>query len=117
MKTCVVLQPKQIKMQEQCIPNPPKNELLVKGMASGICGIDVHVFQGEYLGIYPTIPGLEFAGEVEGAGSGFTQLKAGDRVASEPNISCNNCTNCLNNRQNFCRNWQAVGVTRPGGMA
>jgi threonine dehydrogenase-like Zn-dependent dehydrogenase len=35
----------------------------------------------------------------------------------EPNIACDNCFNCLNNRQNFCLNWQAVGVTRPGGMA
>ncbi|MBE0698842.1 MAG: zinc-binding dehydrogenase, partial [Anaerolineaceae bacterium] len=35
----------------------------------------------------------------------------------EPNIACDNCENCLNNRQNFCLNWQAVGVTRLGGMA
>jgi 2-desacetyl-2-hydroxyethyl bacteriochlorophyllide A dehydrogenase len=37
-------------------------------------------------------------------------------VAVEPNISCDNCVHCLNNRQNFCLNWQAIGVTLPGGM-
>jgi 2-desacetyl-2-hydroxyethyl bacteriochlorophyllide A dehydrogenase len=37
-------------------------------------------------------------------------------VAVEPNIACDNCVNCLNNRQNFCLNWQAIGVTLPGGM-
>ena len=34
----------------------------------------------------------------------------------EPNIACDNCVHCLNNRQNFCLNWQALGVTLPGGM-
>jgi 2-desacetyl-2-hydroxyethyl bacteriochlorophyllide A dehydrogenase len=37
-------------------------------------------------------------------------------VAVEPNIACDNCVHCLNNRQNFCLNWQAIGVTLPGGM-
>ena len=37
-------------------------------------------------------------------------------MAVEPNIACDNCLNCLNNRQNFCLNWQAIGVTLPGGM-
>jgi 2-desacetyl-2-hydroxyethyl bacteriochlorophyllide A dehydrogenase len=37
-------------------------------------------------------------------------------VAVEPNIACDNCVNCLNNRQNFCLNWQAIGVSLPGGM-
>jgi threonine dehydrogenase-like Zn-dependent dehydrogenase len=35
----------------------------------------------------------------------------------EPNIACDNCYNCLHNRHNFCLNWQAIGVSRPGGMA
>jgi D-arabinitol dehydrogenase (NADP+) len=99
------------------LPEPGAGELLVRVMASGICGTDVHIFQGEYLGSYPIVPGHEFAGVVERTGNGVTRFKAGDRVAVEPNIACENCVNCLNNRQNFCLNWQAVGVTRPGGMA
>jgi threonine dehydrogenase-like Zn-dependent dehydrogenase len=54
---------------------------------------------------------------VEQVGARITRYKVGDRVAVEPNIACNNCVNCLNNRQNFCLNWTAIGVTRPGGMA
>jgi D-arabinitol dehydrogenase (NADP+) len=77
----------------------------------------VHIFEGEYLGSYPIIPGHEFAGVVEKVGGAVTRFKPGDRVAVEPNLPCDNCVNCLNNRQNFCLNWQAVGVTRPGGMA
>ena len=117
MKAAVILQPKRIETRELPIPQPVPGELLVRVMASGICGTDVHIFQGEYLGSYPIIPGHEFAGIVEQVGSEVTRFKAGDRVAVEPNLPCDNCVNCLNNRQNFCLNWQAVGVTRPGGMA
>jgi len=104
-------------MQERPIPEPAPDELRVRVMASGICGTDVHIFQGEYIGSYPIVPGHEFSGTVEKAGSSVTRFKVGDRVAVEPNLPCDNCVNCLNNRQNFCLNWQAVGVTRPGGMA
>ena len=117
MKAATILQPKQIEVQELPVPEPAPGELLVRVMASGICGTDVHIFQGEYLGSYPIIPGHEFAGVIEQIGSAVTRFKVGDRVAVEPNLPCDNCINCLNNRQNFCLNWQAVGVTRPGGMA
>jgi D-arabinitol dehydrogenase (NADP+) len=98
-------------------PDPAPDEVVVRVMASGICGTDVHIFRGEYLGGYPVIPGHEFAGVVEAVGSQVTRFQVGDRVAVEPNIACDNCEACLNNRQNFCQNWQAVGVTRLGGMA
>ncbi len=117
MKASVILQPDSIETQEVPIPEPAAGEVLIKVMASGICGTDIHIFRGEYLGSYPVIPGHEFAGTVEKVGAAITRFKVGDRVAVEPNIACDNCINCLNNRHNFCLNWQAVGVTRPGGMA
>lgn len=117
MKSAVIVQPRRFEMQERPIPEPAPDELRVRVMASGICGTDVHIFQGEYIGSYPIVPGHEFSGTVEKAGSSVTRFKVGDRVAVEPNLPCDNCVNCLNNRQNFCLNWQAVGVTRPGGMA
>jgi len=117
VKAAIILQPKQIALQELPLPEPAPGELLIRVMASGICGTDVHIFLGEYLGSYPIIPGHEFGGVIEQVGSAVTRFKVGDRVAVEPNLPCDNCVNCLNNRQNFCLNWQAVGVTRPGGMA
>ncbi len=62
---------------------------------------DVHILRGEYLGEYPVIPGHELAGEVVAVGERVSRFRAGDRVAVEPNIACDNCYNCLNNRQNF----------------
>ena len=50
-------------------------------------------------------------------GERVSRFHSGDRVAVEPNIACDNCYNCLNNRQNFCLNWQAAGRHAAGGMA
>jgi 2-desacetyl-2-hydroxyethyl bacteriochlorophyllide A dehydrogenase len=116
METIVIQQPKDISLVERQVPEPGLGEVLIKVMASGICGTDIHIFNGEYLGAYPVIPGHEFSGVVVSTGNAITRFKAGDRVAVEPNIACDNCINCLNNRQNFCLNWQAIGVTLPGGM-
>ena len=116
MECVVINRPREIVVTERDIPTPGPDEVLIKVMASGICGTDVHIFRGEYLGDYPVIPGHEFSGVVEAVGSQVKRIKTGDRVAVEPNIACDNCSQCLNNRQNFCQNWQATGVTLPGGM-
>ena len=116
MKSVVIERPNEISLVERDVPHPGPGELMVQVMASGICGTDLHIYRGEYMGKYPVIPGHEFSGTVAAVGSGVTRFKAGDRVAVEPNIACDNCVNCLNNRQNFCLNWQAIGVTLPGGM-
>jgi D-arabinitol dehydrogenase (NADP+) len=116
MKSIVITKPGEIFILEKEIPIPLAKEVLIQVMASGICGTDLHIFNGEYLGSYPVIPGHEFSGVVIEIGDQVKRFKVGDRVAVEPNISCDNCTNCLNNRQNFCLNWQAIGVTLPGGM-
>ncbi len=116
MKCIVIPKPGEVILSEREIPAPVPGEVLIRVMASGICGTDIHIYNGEYLGDYPVIPGHEFSGLVTAVGSEVRRFKVGDRVAVEPNISCNNCVHCLNNRQNFCLNWQAVGVTLPGGM-
>jgi D-arabinitol dehydrogenase (NADP+) len=117
MKSIQISQPDHLSLIDVPIPQPGTDEVLIRVQASGICGTDIHIFHGEFLGGYPCVPGHEFSGVVEQVGAAVTRYHAGDRVAVEPNIACNNCVNCLNNRQNFCLNWTAVGVTRPGGMA
>jgi len=117
MKSLVITEPNKAEVKSVPIPEPMEKELLIKIMACGICGTDIHIFRGEYFGNYPVVPGHEFSGIVEKIGQGVRRFKEGDRVSVEPNISCDSCNSCLNNRQNFCLNWEAIGVTRPGGMA
>jgi 2-desacetyl-2-hydroxyethyl bacteriochlorophyllide A dehydrogenase len=117
MRALVVEKPGTALVQTLPVPPVGKGELRIKVEAAGICGTDVHIFRGEYLGTYPVIPGHEFSGTVEETGEGVDRIRPGDFVAVEPNLSCGNCEACLNNRQNFCEHWEAVGVTLPGGFA
>ena len=98
-------------------PEPRHGEVLIRVESSGICGTDLHMYHGQSMGSYPIVPGHEFAGVVEALGPGTARIKVGERVAVEPNLSCGNCPACLENRQHLCHNWQALGVTLPGGMA
>lgn len=117
MKAAQIKQPGVVNLVDLEVNDPGHKEILIKVMASGICGTDVHIYHGDYIGDYPIIPGHEFSGIVSKIGTSVARFQAGDRVAVEPNISCGTCRFCLDNRQNFCLNWQAVGVTMPGGMA
>ncbi len=117
MKAVVIREPLNAVVENRGLPVPDSSEVLIKVMASGVCGTDIHIYHGEYLGDYPVVPGHEFSGTVEAVGSAVRRFRPGDRVAVEPNIACDNCVFCLTNRHNFCDNWKAVGVTMPGGMA
>jgi len=117
MKTLIIERPGSAVTRDAPRPSPRPHEVLIEVAACGICGTDVHIYRGEYLGTYPITPGHEFAGTVAAVGADVSRFRPGDRVAVEPNIACNNCPACLSNRQNFCESWKGVGVTLPGGMA
>ena len=117
MRVIEITTPGVIKLSKADTPSPVRNQILIRVKASGICGTDVHIAGGGYLGAYPVIPGHEFSGDVIAVGDEVSRFKSGDRVAVEPNLACGNCEYCLQARFNHCLNWQAIGVTLPGGMA
>jgi len=108
---------RELLLDKQKMMNPPQGWITIRVNASGICGTDLHIFLGEYLGDYPIIPGHEFSGDVVAIGNKVDKFQIGDRVAIEPNLSCGICDACLHNRQHFCEDWQGIGVTMSGGMA
>jgi len=117
MKALVIDEPGKAGVKEIQRPAPKAGEVLIRVASCGVCGTDVHIFKGEYDGSYPIVPGHEFSGTVVERGPGVVGLEDGDRVCVEPNLACGICPACLSNRENFCESWQAVGVTRAGGMA
>lgn len=120
MKAYQILKPgivRELLLDKQKMLSPPQGWITIRVSASGICGTDLHIFLGEYLGDYPIIPGHEFSGDVVAIGDKVDRFQIGHRVAIEPNLSCGICDACLHNRQHFCENWQGIGVTMPGGMA
>jgi 2-desacetyl-2-hydroxyethyl bacteriochlorophyllide A dehydrogenase len=117
MRSVVIEKPGAARVVERDRPSPRADEVVIRVDACGVCGTDVHIYRGEYLGDYPVIPGHEFAGEVVEVGEEVEAFAVGDRVAVEPNLSCGCCRYCGIGEQNFCERWEAVGVTRPGAMA
>ena len=90
------------------MPKAGKKEVLVKLEYVGICGSDVHYFHHGNCGAYKVdlsndyMLGHECAGTVVAVGEDVTNLKAGDRVALEPGITCGTCEFCKSGRYNLC---------------
>jgi D-arabinitol dehydrogenase (NADP+) len=117
MKAVTIEEPGKISVRETEKPTAGQGEVVLRVKACGVCGTDSHIFKGEFLGSYPIVPGHEISGIIEEAGEGVGDFIIGERAALEPNISCGRCAMCQRNEQNFCLNWEAIGVTLPGGMA
>lgn len=96
------------------MPLPGIGEVLIRLKIVGICGSDVHLFQGHRDVVYPIIAGHEAIGHIEVLGPGVNHLKVGDRVVVEPNIACKICKYCLSGRGNICVNKKVIGLNQPG---
>jgi len=117
MRAAVIDKPGSAVCRQMPDPVPGPGECLLSPVVGGICGTDVHIFQGEFIGSYPIIPCHELAARVIEPGDAASGLKAGDLVAVDPNIRCGLCPACRRGEVNLCDNYQAIGVTRSGGFA
>lgn len=82
----------------------------------GICGSDLHWFNGR--GLLPAFcPGHEMSATVGECGDGVQGWAQGDRVAVEPLARCCTCARCLGGDYHLCSNARLFGIHLPGGMA
>jgi (R,R)-butanediol dehydrogenase/meso-butanediol dehydrogenase/diacetyl reductase len=99
------------------MPVPKADEALLRVRRVGICGTDLHIYQGHLDHRVPKggILGHETFAEVSEApaGSGFQK---GDRVVVEPVLSCGACRACRMGAAYLCYKLQVLGVDVPGGM-
>lgn len=99
------------------MPTPKPGEALLRVRRVGICGTDLHIYQGHLDHRVPKggIIGHEtFAEVVEApADSGFTR---GDRVVVEPILTCGSCRACRMGAAYLCYKLKVLGVDVPGGM-
>jgi 2-desacetyl-2-hydroxyethyl bacteriochlorophyllide A dehydrogenase len=117
MKAFVITEPNKFFLMEVPKPEPADDEVLIKVAAAGFCGTDIHTFHGKHPTVYPLIPGHEFSGIIEKAGSLVTDFKFGDKVVVDPNIFCEKCYYCKQNKQIHCENIKVIGNTRDGAFA
>lgn len=106
-----------LKLGEREIPKVKEDEILIKVLACGICGTDVHVFKGINKGKPNIIRGHEFVGEILEIGEKVKDLKPRDIVVVDPNIPCMSCYQCRNGKIHLCKNLTAIGVDVDGGFA
>ncbi len=97
-------------------PEPGPGQVVVRVRNCGICGSDLHYWHGGFP-VPVVCPGHEISGEVADVGAGVGRLKAGDRVAVEPLISCGHCTACRIGEYQLCRDYKILGTHADGGFA
>ena len=119
MKAAVFYGKHDLRIENINKPMANVNEVVVKVMACGICGTDIHIYEGdEGAAATPpnTVLGHEFAGIVTEIGSGVKNIKIGDRVCVDPNKLCGECYYCKSAIGHFCENIIGIGTTVNGGF-
>ena len=105
-----------MEVRETDDPQPGPGEVLVRVRQCGICGSDLHFYNG-HLPPSPASLGHEFTGEVAALGEGVEGFAEGDRVAVEPIRACQTCSYCRSGHYNLCPERILLGAYHPGGLA
>jgi L-iditol 2-dehydrogenase len=100
-------------------PFPETSQVKIRVVYSGICGTDIHTWDGLYPGNKPPVTlGHEFSGYVVELGSGVTSVKIGDRVVSETTFeTCGRCSFCAKEEYNICPERKGLGTQINGSFA
>ena len=94
------------------VPEVGDEDLLVRVKACGVCGSDVHGYDGSTgRRIPPLVMGHEAAGVVEQAGARVVDFAPGDRVTFDSTVFCGSCGYCLRGDVNLCDNRRVLGVS------
>ncbi len=114
MKALLLSAYKQLDVVDMPAPTPAEDELLIRIRACGICGSDVHGYDGSTgRRLPPIVMGHEAAGFVEAVGSAVTGFRAGDRVTFDSTVYCGKCFFCLRGEANLCDDREVIGVSTP----
>jgi threonine dehydrogenase-like Zn-dependent dehydrogenase len=105
------------RIEDLPVPDIAADELLVKVMASSICGTDVRIIRNGHRKLAPKqklVLGHEFAGIVVKVGKQQASFHEGQRIGVAPNIGCGQCDMCVRGLPNMCPDYTAFGITFDG---
>lgn len=112
MRAMLLSEYKKLEMVDVDKPIIEPNEILVEVRACGICGSDVHGYDGSSgRRIPPLVMGHEAAGRVVEVGTEVTRFSAGQRVTFDSMISCGDCNICDKGKNNLCETRRVLGVS------
>ncbi len=112
MKSLLLKEYLQLELADFPQPQPGPNEVLIRVAACGICGSDVHGFDGgSGRRIPPIVMGHEAAGVIAATGADVAQFKTGDRVTFDSTVYCGECAFCRRGEVNLCDRREVIGVS------
>ena len=112
MKALLLEEYRKLTITDMPQPKVGEHDVLVQIKACGICGSDIHGFDGSSgRRVPPLIMGHEAAGVVAEIGSAVTKTKEGDRVTFDSMVSCGQCFYCQRSEMNLCDNRRVLGVS------
>ena len=120
MKSAVFYGKHDLRVEEHEMPAVGPKDVLIQVKACGVCGTDVHIYEGDKGAAEvtpPTILGHEFSGIVKEVGAEVTACRIGDRVCVDPNCYCGACEPCRNGVAHYCEHMVGYGTTVNGGFA
>lgn len=114
MKALLLSEYNRLEIADLPMPRPGPDEVLVRVEACGICGSDVHGYDGSSgRRIPPLVMGHEAAGTVAAVGPEVRGARDGDRVTFDSTVYCGNCEYCRRGEVNLCNRRQVLGVSTP----
>jgi len=112
MKALLLSQYRHLELTDLPVPEPRPDEVLIRVSACGICGSDVHGYDGSSgRRIPPIVMGHEAAGTIAALGQSASGLSEGDRVTFDSTVYCGECPPCLRGDVNLCDRRQVLGVS------
>ena len=112
MKALLLSKYRRLEIADLPEPEAGLGEVQVRVAACGICGSDVHGYDGSSgRRIPPIVMGHEAAGRIAALGENVTGLAKGDRVTFDSTVYCGACPHCFRGNINLCDNRQVLGVS------
>jgi len=114
MKALILSEYEKLDLVDMQKPQPGEDDLLIRVQACGICGSDVHGYDGSTgRRLPPIVMGHEAAGIVEAAGGGVEDFRPGDHVTFDSTVFCGRCFYCRRGQVNLCDHREVIGVSTP----
>lgn len=118
MRAAVLVEPHRFELRDVPVPEIGPQDALIRVRRTGICGTDMHIFNGHYAAdSLPLIPGHEFCGTVAEIGSQISHLTVGLSCVADINIGCGTCYWCRRNEILNCPQMSQLGISCDGAFA
>jgi len=112
MKALLLSSYRNLELADLPAPSPALDEVLIRVAACGICGSDVHGYDGSSgRRIPPIVMGHEAAGVIAATGTSVKNFAPGDRVTFDSTVYCGECPNCRRGNVNLCDHREVLGVS------